>query len=563
MKKEAGALVCTVILLVMLQPIFDRIFGSDLATPAFILGTSLLITSGLGLLALLRTQRTHVPFLRQEWPHSRGDVRSFIHEVFWFAAVLAVLFLLSGYLLLFMASWLASISVASALGLLAISLPLCLLWFLRSRRKGAARRDALNLLSSGPDGIAAWNRQRSQERDIRHLRQRILAPTPDLRRVNLSYRNLESANLRDLRLDHADLSNSDLSHADLTGASLECCSLRNARLPRLMPPGIRLRSADLRGTDLRGASESFLFEANLEDANLEGLDLAGQCLRNGRLRNANLSEADLEGADLRSTDLSEANLSGARLAGADLRRAALWRANLSGADLSGCDLQHANLIEANLEGAQLSGCKVYGVSVWNSKLAGARQIGLVASRFDEPTITVDDIEIAQLVHTLLTNDHVRELLSIVSARGVLLLGRFGGGGLAILKGLADRLREDKYLPMIFDFDRPAQRNYTETVKTLVGLARFVIVDLSGPSVPQELYATVPHFKIPFIPILEEGRSMASMVVDILEYPWVAQPPLRFSSLSELIGEVGPRIIERAERMVAEREAVLNRMIPRA
>jgi hypothetical protein len=65
---------------------------------------------------------------------------------------------------------------------------------------------------------------------------------------------------------------------------------------------------------------------------------------------------------------------------------------------------------------------------------------------------------------------------------------------------------------------PTDRNYTETVKTLAGLARFVIVDLSGPSVPQELYATVPHFKIPFVPILEEARKPYAMAVDILEYP---------------------------------------------
>src|SRR5215472_6384498 len=78
----------------------------------------------------------------------------------------------------------------------------------------------------------------------------------------------------------------------------------------------------------------------------------------------------------------------------------------------------------------------------------------------------------------------------------------------------------KYLPIIFDFDRPRDRNYTETVKTLVGLSRFVIVDMSGPSVPQELYATVPHFKIPFIPIIEEGRPVYAMFADLLEYPWV-------------------------------------------
>jgi len=68
--------------------------------------------------------------------------------------------------------------------------------------------------------------------------------------------------------------------------------------------------------------------------------------------------------------------------------------------------------------------------------------------------------------------------------------------------------------MIFDFDRPENRDYTETVKTLIGLSSFVIVDLSGPSVPQELYATVPHFDIPFIPIIQRGRNACSMFHDL-------------------------------------------------
>jgi hypothetical protein len=58
----------------------------------------------------------------------------------------------------------------------------------------------------------------------------------------------------------------------------------------------------------------------------------------------------------------------------------------------------------------------------------------------------------------------------------------------------------KYLPIIFDFDRPDNRNLTETVMILVGLSRFVIVDLSGRSVANELRSTVPHFKIDAIPI---------------------------------------------------------------
>src|SRR5438876_8074404 len=104
----------------------------------------------------------------------------------------------------------------------------------------------------------------------------------------------------------------------------------------------------------------------------------------------------------------------------------------------------------------------------------------------------------------------------------------------------------KYLPMIFDFDRPDNRNYTETVKTLVGLSRFVIVDLSGPSVPQELYATVPHFKIPFVPIIEANRKPYSMADDLLEYPWVVKPSITFTTTDELLEKLLAKVLGPAE-----------------
>ena len=103
---------------------------------------------------------------------------------------------------------------------------------------------------------------------------------------------------------------------------------------------------------------------------------------------------------------------------------------------------------------------------------------------------------------------------------MLILGRFSNGGLEVLEALAATLREMKYLPIIFDFDRNSDRNYTETIMTLAGLSRFVVADLSGSSVPQELHATVPHFEIPFVPILHAGTRPYAMFVDILEHPWV-------------------------------------------
>src|SRR5262249_2892361 len=149
---------------------------------------------------------------------------------------------------------------------------------------------------------------------------------------------------------------------------------------------------------------------------------------------------------------------------------------------------------------------------------------------EDPIVAVDDLELAQFIYLLLNHKNLRRILDSVTERGVLILGRFGGGGLDTLRAIAAHLRSMNYLPMIFDFDRPRDRNYTETVNTLVGLSRFVIVDLSGPSVPQELYATVPHFRIPFIPILETGRRMYSLFEDIQESEWVVKPVGRFAGV---------------------------------
>src|SRR6266516_5792400 len=228
-------------------------------------------------------------------------------------------------------------------------------------------------------------------------------------------------------------------------------------------------------------------------------------------------KADLSGLDLSRADLSEANLHHANLTGANLTRA-----NLSKAVLVGADLTRATLRE----------CIIYGASAWDVKLEGATQDSLVITPEGKPAISVDNLEVAQFIYLLLNHKKLRDVLNTVTRRGVLLLGRFSGGGLEVLQALAAKLREEKYLPIMFDFERPQDRNYTETITTLAGLSRFVIVDLSGPSVPQELYATVPHFKIPFVPIIEASSKPYAMVIDILEYPWVVRPPVTFATTEE-------------------------------
>ena len=240
----------------------------------------------------------------------------------------------------------------------------------------------------------------------------------------------------------------------------------------------------------------------------------------------------------------------------------LFGANLSEVNLSGADLSGATLIRTNLSRAILVDCSIYGISAWGIQLDATRQENLLITDYGEPAIKVDNLEIAQFIYLLLNHKKLRDVLNSVMERGVLLLGRFSDGGLDLLQAIAAKLREMKYLPMIFDFDRPDNRNFTETVKTLVGLSRFVIVDLSGPSVPQELYATIPHFKIPFVPIIEKGRKRNSMFLDLLEYPWMLKPIVEFENQEHLIGLLPSRVIEPAEEKFKERRALLDQLFNR-
>jgi len=251
-----------------------------------------------------------------------------------------------------------------------------------------------------------------------------------------------------------------------------------------------------------------------------------------------LAKQHLEGTDLRAANFRQANLS---------------EAHLERANLEGTILHAATLVETNLEQANLTGAHIYGIAAWNPRLGGAIQSSLIITRENEPVITVDDLEVAHLIYLLLNHQKLRNVTNAVTERGVLILGRFSDGGLAILQSIAAKLRELHYIPIIFDFDRPDDRNYTETIKTLVGLSRFVIVDLSGPSVPQELYATVPHFKIPFAPIVEEQRRSFAMSGDLFEYPWVLKP-VRYSSKEQLITELATKVIDPAEQKHKARRA---------
>jgi hypothetical protein len=81
------------------------------------------------------------------------------------------------------------------------------------------RDEAVRLLRGGEQGIAEWNRRRSNGEKIPDLRGAVLRGA-DLRGADLRGAHLERANLRYPNLTGAVLFQADLSGADLTGADL-------------------------------------------------------------------------------------------------------------------------------------------------------------------------------------------------------------------------------------------------------------------------------------------------------------------------------------------------------
>jgi hypothetical protein len=333
-----------------------------------------------------------------------------------------------------------------------------------------------------------------------------------------------------------DLDLADLGLADLHGANLH---------------GAKLHEADLSWANLREANLywAYLSEANLYGANLQWATLHGAILTRADLRGAYLTGADLIETNLAGANLREANLSGARLIMANLSEADLSLAHLNGADLTG-----ATLVDADLRDADLTGCRIYGVSAWGLKLsAGTKQQGLMITRGDEPDITVDNIEVAQFVYLLLHNEKIRDVIDTVGRKGVLLLGRFTENRITVLERLREELRKRGYLPIVFNFDKPETKDFTETVRLLAGLAHFVIADVTNPkSAPLELQATVPEIMVPFRPIIEEGQEPFAMLRDlwVKHRDWVFEP-IYYSSLDALVDVLDEKIIGPAKVRFAE------------
>ncbi len=258
-------------------------------------------------------------------------------------------------------------------------------------------------------------------------------------------------------------------------------------------------SRDRQGRMIKGANS----------VDFSGIQMNNVSVFNAFAEGLNVQNATITGCHFEEGDFSRANFSNTVFINTKFNKTILTDASFTGVTFINCNLNRVNLANADFSLKEIRETVVYGISAWDlktnpemkqSKLVIEKSYELYSDIIASGRIPmmVDDIEMAQFVYYLSSHKKMRNMINILNSKGVLLLGQFRDGGLERLYKLMDWLRERNYTPMLFDFDRPENLDYTETVITMAGLSKFILADLSGGSVPQELHATLTNFEKPVI-----------------------------------------------------------------
>ncbi|MEM7190922.1 MAG: pentapeptide repeat-containing protein [Pseudomonadota bacterium] len=379
--------------------------------------------------------------------------------------------------------------------------------------------EAIDILRQG---VEAWNAWRDKSAS---------APV-SLAGTDLSDRNLDKINFM---------------RTDLTGCNLD---------------GTELRRAHLKDADLTGAS---LIGANLEHVNARQAVFAGVQARDANfsvatLRRAVFPGADLTGARFHRAYLRQASLERANLTGAWMRFATFEKARCEGADFTDADLRYASMVRTDLRQAKLSNTYVFGVSAWQIRTDRATIQDLNVSRNeteDREPLRVPDLETAQLMALMLDGGGVRSLLNATANKMVLILGSFAADEKPVLDALRVALRDRGYVAIVFDFQRPDDRGFAETVVIMAGLSRFVVADFTNP---KEIRREVPmireqYRRVPIAAIAKSGGRLPITMIDYFDDDEIAELT-RYDDIPDLLAKLDSDVIAPAE---AEASRIAERL----
>jgi hypothetical protein len=293
---------------------------------------------------------------------------------------------------------------------------------------------------------------------------------------------------------------------------------------------------------------------------LSGIHIPFEVQIHGTLEGVNFRSANLKGMVGLGSDRdwsgSIPSMRGADFSSADLTGAIFWRVDLAGASfcdaiLDGAEFEQALMERTRMVGTSVLGpifrkVSVYGIAAWDIRSDDKTIFEDVKVKGPRSgPIELDHLEIAQFIYMLVHSPTIRRVLDAVTAKAVLILGRFEPRERKpLLDSLRDALRRRGYVPIMFDFDGPANRDLTETISTLAHLSRFVIADITDArSIPQELMAIIPTLpSVPIAPLSLEGQGEYAMFEHFRGFPWVL-PLVTYSTGPELMARLDADVIE--------------------
>ncbi len=373
------------------------------------------------------------------------------------------------------------------------------------------------------NGSEWWNNWREQNPEIK----------PDFSNQKYSeYDNLFNG------IKGYNFSNSDFSNSSAIVAFNEC-NLENAKFTEVWMRGA-FNKCNLSFADFTKAEiyDSRFFDCKIENACFNEVMSVSSRVIKSIFKNTTFLNSDLSNMMFFDSEIIKSNLTNAVLL-----RGTFSSTNLNDSILVNSNLKECRFIDVNMENVDLSGSLVYGVSAWNIKTKDTVQNNLIITDDNESTITVDNIKIAQFIYLLINNSELRDVIECLTTKVVLVLGRFLPKYKKTLNLIQNTLRDVNYLPIIYDFDKPTNRDTHETITTLARLAHFIIVDISSPrSVPQELCSIVEQIPSLIVqPIIRNDQSPWGMFDHIKQYPWVL-PLYTYKNPEELIMNLKSDII---------------------
>lgn len=336
-------------------------------------------------------------------------------------------------------------------------------------------------------GYRKWNDWKSQNPDL----------IIDLSNSKLNNRVFYNYNFDNVNFEQADFTGSQFIHCEFNSAMLDNAIFQNLKCYRTS-----FYKASLNNTDF-------------SNSELISIDLLDATCKNSNFKNSEIVYGLLNGGDFSNSDFSSSKLIGSNVIDC----------NLQGAKFINCFLNGSNLSKSNLDDSIIKNTTIYGVSAWDISSKNSVQENLIITNHnDDKILTVDDLGVANFIYLIINNENVSNIIDVVSNKVVLILGRFTNERLETLNYIKEILKSKNYVPILFDFEKPHNKDLTETIGLMGRMSKFVIADLTdAKSIPQELSELVPNNpSITIYPIILENETEYSMFEHWTKFPWVKE-----------------------------------------